>query len=181
MPSPGHENAGIDRSGPSYAQRDGSAEGGDRGMISITESIGIDKPHTTVFAYACDYRNDPVWRSGVMDMRLEPVGPSRLGSKTHETLRFLFRSMVTEGEVTEFGADRRIAFRSTSGPMTVSGYREVVARDDGGSFDDGTTFTFHLEGTPTGPDALFAPIVERLFRRRVREDLRRLKLVLERE
>lgn len=68
--------------------------------ITITASILIDRSQEDVFAFACDYRNDPQWRSGVADMRLEPGTGITTGHHTHEIMKVLGRITTTEAEIT---------------------------------------------------------------------------------
>lgn len=43
--------------------------------LRITASVNIRRPVGEVFAFAGDYENDPLWRSGVVEMRYETPGP----------------------------------------------------------------------------------------------------------
>jgi uncharacterized membrane protein len=140
----------------------------------IVASVTIARPRAEVFAFACDYRNDPMWRAGVESMQVMPDGASRLGTSVRERLRLFGRTMVTDSVVVEYVPGQRIAFRSTRGPLSVAGTRHVG--DDG----DGTRFTFEVEASPTGVYKALRPLMERAFRQRLTGDLARLKGVLER-
>lgn len=142
-------------------------------MIEITDQIAIHRPAAEVFAFACDYRNDVRWRTGVVELRVEPDGPCQLGSRTRETLRFFGQTMITEGLVTDVDEGRAVAFRSTSGPLPVQGRREVVP--DG----EGATFSFRIAAEPKGMYRLLSGFMERRFRRQLREDLEKLKRAIE--
>jgi Polyketide cyclase / dehydrase and lipid transport len=56
--------------------------------LRITASINIRRPVGEVFAFAGDYENDPLWRSGVVEMRYETPGALRAGARTREIMRF---------------------------------------------------------------------------------------------
>jgi uncharacterized membrane protein len=141
---------------------------------AIVASVTISRPRAEVFAFACDYRNDPMWREGVEAMQVMPEGASRLGTSVRERLRFFGRTMVTDSVVVDYVPGQRIAFTSTRGPLSVAGARYV---DDDG---DGTRFTFEIEATPTGVYKALQPLMERAFRQRLSGDLERRRGVLER-
>lgn len=143
--------------------------------FSVTESVEIARPSEDVYAYAADYRNDIHWRQGVAELTVIPDGRAAVGTMTTEVLWFLGRRLVTKGEMTEAEANRKIAFRSLSGPISVSGYRLVEAAQGA------TRLTFHLKGELDGLFSVFAPVLRPVFRRQVRADLRRLQARLQSE
>ncbi len=108
-------------------------------MVTVTDSILIQEPIDDVFAFACDYRNDPVWRSGVKEMRVSPGGKTRVGSRTYEVMNFLGRRLHTSAEVISYMPENKVAFRSLDGPMKLTGSRSVSRRPEG------TQFTYYLE------------------------------------
>ncbi len=142
-------------------------------MAIIKESITIRKPASEVFAFACNFQNDPSWRSGVVEMQLDPPGPCRLGTRTREVLHFFGQKMITEGEVTEYEPNRHVSFRTIKGPLPVRNYREVIAEGEA------TRFTYQIEAEPQGLYRVFAPLMERSFRKQLIGDLQKLKQAVE--
>lgn len=142
-------------------------------MISITERVTISRPPEEVFAFACDYRQDPRWRTGVVEMTMEPEGDPALGTKTREVLHFMGQRMVTRAEVVHYERNREIAFQVTDGAIPARGYRRVVS-DLGG-----THLTYHIEAEPRGGYRLLSPLMRWSFRRRLLQDLQRLKQAIE--
>ena len=142
-------------------------------MPSITQRITIQRPPAAVFAFIGDYRNDPQWRSGVVEIRQMSPGPIAVGATTHEVMRFLGRPLVTLASVTEYDPGRRLAFKSTGGPIPVRGYRLVEEQGEE------TRFTYHLSADLPGRYRLLEPLIMRDFRRRVARDLQHRKALLE--
>ena len=142
-------------------------------MVTISDSIVINRPPGEVFAFAGNYENDPQWRAGVSEMRHDPPGQAQVGTKTYEVMRFMGRNAITFAEVVEYEIGSKAAFRTTSGAFSASGYRLVEAEGMG------TRFTYHAEAKLSGLLALLAPLLVGSFRRRLRADLERLKGILD--
>jgi uncharacterized membrane protein len=140
----------------------------------VTETVTIRRAPEEVYAFTSDYHNDVLWRHGVVEMRVAPAGPLKVGSRTRERMSFFGRRLLTEAEVTEVVPNRKTAFRSLSGPISVSGYRLI--EPDG----FGTRLTFHLAGELDSIFSAFAPLIRPVFRRQVQRDLVRLRTYLER-
>jgi uncharacterized membrane protein len=141
--------------------------------LRIVESVAIRRPVGEVFAFAGDYENDPLWRSGVVEMRYETPGGLRAGAWTREVMRILGGRATTVAEVVEHERDRRTAFESRGGPVPVWGNRTFEPA--GG----GTRFTYELSMRPGGPWAHLTPLLATVLRRRAARDLRKLKTLLE--
>lgn len=149
-----------------------NAREADRGL-RIVESVTIRRPVGEVFAFASDYENDPLWRSGVEEMRYETPGGLRVGARTREVIRIFGGRATTVAEVVGFERDRNTAFESQGGPVPVWGRRTFEAA--GG----GTRFTYELSMRPGDLWALLSPILATMLRRRAARDLRKLKALLE--
>jgi uncharacterized membrane protein len=92
-------------------------------MATITESISIARPVESVFAFAGDYRNDPQWRTGVVEMTVSPDAEIKAGSTTRELLYFAGKVYVTEADVVEWQPNQHTAFKSFAAAMPVEGER----------------------------------------------------------
>lgn len=141
----------------------------------IVESAIIERPVEKVFALAGDYENDPLWRSGVVEMRYEPPGAPRVGARTREVMQLFGRRVTTVAEVVGFERDRRTAFQARGGPVPVRGSRTFEP------VGEGTRFTYELSAQPGGLWALLSPVLARTLRRQVEGDLKKLKTLLEQE
>lgn len=122
--------------------------------------------------FACDYRNDPDWRSGVQGMSTSARDVTRVGDLTHEVMRVLGRTTRTEAIITAHEPNSRTAFRTVGGDLTANGYRQTE------SAGDGSVFTYHAEAVLDPPLRPFAGPIERLFNRRAAKDLRKLAELL---
>lgn len=143
-----------------------------RKTIIIDQQITIAATPQTVFAYACDYRNDPQWRSGVRHMSVHSDSDLQAGDRTHEVMRILGRTTRTEATITAHEPNTRTAFRTIAGDLTANGYRQTQLAGDQ------SIFTYHAEALLDRPMRLFARPIERLFNRRAARDLRTLAELL---
>lgn len=143
-----------------------------RKTIIIDQHVTIAATAEAVFAFACDYRNDPDWRSGVQGMSTSTRDVTHVGDLTHEVMRVLGRTTRTEAIITAHEPNSHTAFRTVGGDLTASGYRQTR------SAGDGSVFTYHAEAVLDPPLRLFAGPIERLFNRRAAKDLRTLAELL---
>lgn len=141
-------------------------------MFTVLYSEEIRRSPEVVFAFAGDYSNDPLWRTGVVSMVYETSGPPGVGARTRETMHSMGRIAVTVGEVTAY-SPTRTAFRSLSGPVPCDGSREFAASPMG------TKFTYSLTLRPTGFLRVLEPLLRLVFAKQVRTDVRKLKFHLE--
>ena len=107
---------------------------------------------------------------------VESAGPLTVGTTGHEVYRYLGIDIVTTWEITEFMTNRRVAYRSTSGPVSYEGSMSYE------STDDGTRLTWRLEWEITDPSVFpslrgqtFQLVDERIYKR----DYGNLKRLLE--
>ena len=144
-------------------------------MALITESISIARPVETVFGFAGDYRNDPQWRTGVVEMTVSPDAEIHTGSITRELLYFAGKVYITEADVVDWQPNQHTAFKSFAASMPVEGERrfeETVAD---------TLLTYNLTTYPQSlMDKLMMPMLAMLFRKQMRQDLQKRKMRLER-
>ena len=115
---------------------------------------------------------DARWRF-VEEMRSDPPVPARVGVATHEVLRFMGSTYVTDAAVTSDGPGHRLAFAGGEG-STVRGYRRVEEAPGGARFVRG------LEIRLSGPVRLLEPLLARLYARRMWLEVRAPKALLER-
>ena len=86
-------------------------------MIKHDFKLQIKAPLEKVFAYVTDFRNAAEWQNGIIESSQSPDSPTQLGSK-FITVRTLFVQRVeAAGEVTEFVPNKKLSFKSTSGPI----------------------------------------------------------------
>jgi carbon monoxide dehydrogenase subunit G len=86
-------------------------------MIKLDFTQEIKSPLEKVFAFVTDFRNAVRWQNGVIESSQTPDGPTGLGTKIKTTRTFLGQRLEATAEVTEFAANQKLAFKSTSGPI----------------------------------------------------------------
>jgi uncharacterized membrane protein len=142
--------------------------------MQVTGSMEIGRPAGEVWAYVADYGNDSSWRAGVLHMRPSTPGPAQVGVTTHEALRLLGLTFVTDAAIYQVEPGRRLEWRARDRLKQLQGSRLVEPTGKGA-----TRFTETMELRLLGPMRLFVPLIGWLLRRQTRADLRRLKQLLE--
>ena len=142
-------------------------------MITVDHSVVIDRPIQEVFAFLADGENHIQWRSGLVEWKMTSEGPVGVGSTSSEVLQFLGRRMETSYELTEFEQDRKLAFKTTSGPIPMDGSYTLE------SAGSGTKLTFRIQGESGGFFRLAEHVLVRMVRRQVESDFGNLKDLLE--
>jgi uncharacterized protein YndB with AHSA1/START domain len=108
-------------------------------MITQDFTQEIDAPVGKVFAFVSDFRNNSKWQDGVIETTQTPDGPTQVGTKVKDVRTFLGQKMDSTFEVTEFEPDKKVAFKSTSGPIQFM--FEQTFESTGG----GTKLSVHVE------------------------------------
>ncbi len=142
--------------------------------VTIIESHHLQAPADAVWDVLARYDLDPQWRRGVLSMTPSPPGPATPGTTTVEEMKVGGRRYTNVGEVRAVVPGREVRWRTVEG-AEAHGSRSVVP--DG----DGCTVTLELHVTPHGFERLLAPVLAKVLRRTMCDDLRRLeRLVAER-
>lgn len=144
----------------------------------IVHTVEIARRPEEVFAYLTDdLSRHREWQTSVRQMRVEPAGPARRGSKVFITRRVGPRERTFTSEITEVTAPRTYAFRGIDGPV------RAIGRDTIEPILDGTrsrvTSSLDFEGVGIGK--LLIPFVRRRARRELPVDYTRLKEHLEKD
>ncbi|MBF6233464.1 SRPBCC family protein [Nocardia farcinica] len=143
--------------------------------VDVRTEIVIDRPPSTVAAFAADPTNVPRWYANIHEVRWVSEPPLRTGSQLEFAAQFLGRRLVYTYEVTEYVPGSLLVMRTTRGPfpMETSYTWEPTAA--------GTRMTLRNRGEPAGFSRVLAPVLESAVRRANRADLARLKAELEAE
>ena len=142
-------------------------------MIRVEKSGIIERPIEEVFAYIGDQTNTPQWQAGLVEVRRTTEGPIGVGTKHTFVRTFMRRRMEADNEYIAFEPNRRIAFKTTSGPVRVeaSYVFEGVA--------EGTRVTSTVEMDASGFLSLAEPLIAAGLRREMKAAIPLLKDVLE--
>lgn len=138
------------------------------------ESVVIDRPVEEVFSYASNPENLPEWTGTAVEVRTDEPGPLREGATFTAVGKLLGRRVETAFEVIAHELNRRHAHRSTGGPFPTEWTLTFE-----GTVWGGTRYTQVAEGEPGGFFGFATGLLERAARRQFREDMVRLKDLLE--
>jgi uncharacterized membrane protein len=138
------------------------------------ESITIDRPAGTVFAFVLDGANNPLWRPAVMDVQRVAGHTSGVGATFKQGLKGPGgRRIDGDYEIVDCQPNTVIAFQVIAGPARPKGTFRFEAA--GGA----TRVTFALDFEPKGLAKLMEPMIARTMRDEV-ATLSNLKAYLER-
>jgi hypothetical protein len=142
--------------------------------VRVVDSVEIDRPASEVWAYVADYGNDTGWRAGVSLMRPSLPGPAQVGVTTHEALRLLGVTFLTDATIYRVEPGRLLEWRARDRQKHLQGSRLVEPLGEGTCH-----FTETVELRLLGVMRPLGPLVGWLLRRQAAADLRRLKQLLE--
>lgn len=143
--------------------------------VDVTTTIVIERPIAEVAAYAGDPSKAPTWYRRIASAEWETDPPISLGSRIAFQARFMGRDLEYTYEVTEYTPSEQVAMQTAQGPFpmaTTYTWRPVGP--------DKTHMTLRNHGEPSGFSKLMAPLMARMMRRAMNQDLADLKRLLER-
>lgn len=142
-------------------------------MIKSEKSIIIHRAVEEVFAFAGDLQNGPQWQNGLLETRRTTEGAPDIGARFTGVRKFMGRKLEAIIELVAYEPNKKIVFRSSSGPMPfVESYLfESTA--------EGTRFTSVLEGQTGGLMGLADSLIAGSIERETEANLGDLKAILE--
>jgi uncharacterized protein YndB with AHSA1/START domain len=138
-------------------------------MISIERTLTIHRPVDEVFAYLCQVEHGPQYVSGQREAHQTSPGQMGVGTTFATQSRLLRRNSTHE--VTEYEANRRLAWKATSGMASTTTW----AMEPSGP---STRVTFRWRASPPSFLRLTEPIIQRQASGRTDHDLGALKELL---
>jgi uncharacterized membrane protein len=142
--------------------------------VDVQTDIVIDRPIDQVAEYAGDPSNAPQWYANIKSVEWLTTPPVRIGSKMDFVADFLGRRLAYTYEIVDFVPSQRLGMSTLAGPFPMETTYTWEALDGGR-----TRMTLRNRGAPTGFSRFVAPLMGLAVRRANRQDLRRLKRVLE--
>lgn len=144
--------------------------------LDVSVHMEIQRDSKAVAAYAFEPTNDPIWIGGISHAKLltqQPIGP---GTQVERRAKFMGRTIDYILEVRTLEPDHLMIMESIKSPFPM----HVTYQFD--ALDTGTTRAMiRVQGTARTfyglADVLMAPMVKR----NLHNDLRRLKVQMERE
>lgn len=141
-------------------------------MIEIEGSVFINQPVKKVFEFTTNLGNNAKWQTDIIVAEQTSPGPFGLGATYRCVNRFLGRRFESKGVISEFEPDKICSFRFTSG--SVSGESSYLFQSINGSTKITTLGNLELNNYK-----LAGFLVKRKARQQVRDDLQKLKRLLE--
>jgi uncharacterized membrane protein len=143
-------------------------------MVDVSTEIVIDCPIERVAAYAADPSNAPAWYVNIRSVEWKTAPPAETGSRVAFVARFLGRTLTYTYEIVELVPGERLVMRTAEGPFPMETTYTWSLRDG-----HATTMTLRNRGQPSGFSKVVAPFMAAAMRRANKQDLRRLKTLLE--
>ncbi len=144
--------------------------------VDVSTEIVIARPRHEVAAYASDPDRATAWYRNIKAVEWQTARPLTVGSRLAFVARFLGRRLAYTYEVKELVPGERFVMSTAEGPfpMETSYTWEDTAAG-------ATTMRLRNRGEPSGFSMLAAPLMAAAMRRANRQDLKRLKAILESE
>lgn len=152
-----------------------ASPGGDDVIVDVLAEIVIECPVESVAAYAADPSNAPNWLVNIQSVTWKTPRPLRVGSQVAFEAQFLGRRLEYTYEAIELIPGARLVMRSKEGPYPMETTYTWEPLRDGK-----TRMTIRNRAQPQGFSKVLGPLVAGAMRRANRNDLVRLKALLER-
>ncbi len=142
-------------------------------MIKQDFTQQINAPVEKVFAFVADFRNNPKWQNGLIESTQTPDGPTQVGTKVKDVRTFLGQKLDSTYEVIEFAPNRKLVFKSTSGPLQFT-FTQTFEADSGG-----TKLGAHVEMEASGFFKLAEGVLANTLKKEFESQAEKLKSLLE--
>jgi uncharacterized protein YndB with AHSA1/START domain len=139
----------------------------------MEDSIVINRPVEEVFAYLTDTTNWSRWNEAVGNVVQTPPGAMGLGTTLRGASEVMGRTMQWSGQILEYEPNNKVVQKMHVGPA------EIQASWIFQPVEGGTRLTMRSEGETGGPFSIAGPLIDRLVKKQLEENLARLKAVLE--
>ena len=143
-------------------------------MIKFENSVVINRPIDEVFEFMTHAENNPQWQSGAQEVMKTSEGPTDVGTTYTAVTGLLGRRIESAIEITAYEPNKRMAGKTTSGPIPFQFDNTIEALAEGG-----TKVTNSAEGAPGGFFKLAEPVVARMIKRQNESNFANLKDLLE--
>ena len=142
--------------------------------VDVRTEIVIARPRDEVAAYAVDPDNTTAWYRNILAVEWKTPPPLAVGTRLAFVARFLGRRLAYLYEVREHTPGERFVMSTSEGPFPMETTYEWEDAAAGS-----TRMTLRNRGEPAGFARIASPLMAPAMRRANRNDLRRLKQVLE--
>lgn len=142
-------------------------------MISINLNTLILQSIWDVFDFIANPENNPQWQYGSLISVKTSAGDMQVGTVFSSFGHFMGQRIQSNFEVTEFKANKSYGFETISGPIQLQTSYSFEA------VENGTNLTVSSMINPGGFFKLVDPIVTRVAKKQFKDNLTRLKEILE--
>ena len=143
--------------------------------VDVVTAIEIELPVAVVSAFAADPSNVTEWYTRINSVEwVSEPGVVEVGASAAFVARFLGRTLRYTYRVEHFDPNRKMTMRTAEGPFPMETTYEWLELEAGR-----TRMTLRNRGEPTGFSRWVAPMMAAAMRRANKQDLERLKRVLE--
>ena len=140
--------------------------------IEVEVAVEIARPRAEVAEIMFDPAHDAIWTTGVIDVRPGAPGPLRKGSRVERTVKFVGRRFAYAYDVLDADGRSFVEMEVAQPfPMKVRYELEDTAR--------GTIARIRTHGDPGAFFSLAGPLLSRMVRRNIANDLELLKEYVE--
>ena len=142
--------------------------------VDVQTEIEINRSRIEVAAYAADPDNATAWYQNIKSVDWKTARPLTVGSQVAFVATFLGRRLVYTYAIEEFDPGERLVMRTADGPFAMETTYTWEDTPRGS-----TRMMLRNRGEATGFSKIAAPIMDKAIRRANREDLQRIKEILE--
>ena len=142
--------------------------------VDVQTEIEIGRPRAEVSAYASDPDNATAWYENITSVEWETEKPAVVGSRIAFVAQFLGHRLAYTYEVQAMTPGELFVMSTAQGPFPME---TTYTWADAG--DGATRMTLPNRGEPSGFAKVGAPVMAAQMRRANRQDLLRLKEILE--
>ena len=142
--------------------------------VDVVTNEVIRRPKDEVAAFAANPDNAPAWYVNIKSVEWKSAPPLRLGSRVAFVAQFLGKRLAYTYEIVELVPGARLVMRTAEGPFPMETTYMWESTEQGS-----TRMTLRNRGTPAGFSRLAAPFMAMAMRKANRNDLARLKKLLE--